>query len=432
MKRILLLALAFNICIAGTAQDIYKQGFLILKGKIKNAKADLVDYWVSGYFRTDVGSFPIKPDGCFEARIPIQHRQGIRINSTDEKNDNSTHFIAKVGDTVEITWDEKAYRPSLTIMGTTPQRTKQLKLEMVADYVFDGRGQALRDSLSKMIPEPSQVVNRISYSGQNQRQRAALETDAFETVSRAYNQQIADLLRIVDSLSINKAGYEDLRYFIAGVYYEHCEVLLRWGLIPRYTLWLTQENNDALHYKRNVFDFLDKKAPNHNILNEVWFRNVPGYRRFLENYVWFGSSLHPSGISVDKSSPWPFDPTLGDYHTAQAELPITGIREWFVNWIIMFGFTHYDFTKVENVYRQAVETITNPYLKTQLEDFHATVSKLRAGSPAPGFTLENEKGKQVSLSDFKGKVVYLNFWGVYCGPCIADFKKQLPENPGTL
>jgi thiol-disulfide isomerase/thioredoxin len=36
---------------------------------------------------------------------------------------------------------------------------------------------------------------------------------------------------------------------------------------------------------------------------------------------------------------------------------------------------------------------------------------------APGFTLQNLDGAPVSLSDLKGKVVVLNFWGTWCDPC---------------
>lgn len=36
---------------------------------------------------------------------------------------------------------------------------------------------------------------------------------------------------------------------------------------------------------------------------------------------------------------------------------------------------------------------------------------------APDFTLENLKGESVRLSDFKGKVVVVNFWGTFCEPC---------------
>jgi len=41
-------------------------------------------------------------------------------------------------------------------------------------------------------------------------------------------------------------------------------------------------------------------------------------------------------------------------------------------------------------------------------------------SDAPGFQVTDLKGKAISLSDYKGKVLFLNFWATWCPPCRAE------------
>jgi peroxiredoxin len=42
------------------------------------------------------------------------------------------------------------------------------------------------------------------------------------------------------------------------------------------------------------------------------------------------------------------------------------------------------------------------------------------GKPAPDFVLNDINGKKVTLAEYKGKVIILNFWATFCGPCKAE------------
>lgn len=50
------------------------------------------------------------------------------------------------------------------------------------------------------------------------------------------------------------------------------------------------------------------------------------------------------------------------------------------------------------------------------------------GKTAPDFTLKDLSGHQIRLSDYRGKVVFLNFWATWCPPCREEIPSMMKLN----
>ena len=55
--------------------------------------------------------------------------------------------------------------------------------------------------------------------------------------------------------------------------------------------------------------------------------------------------------------------------------------------------------------------------------FASSAFALGSGAQVKNFTLKDLSGKNVSLDQYKGKVVVLNFWATWCPPC----RNEMPE-----
>ncbi|MEM9819846.1 MAG: TlpA disulfide reductase family protein [Bacteroidota bacterium] len=64
--------------------------------------------------------------------------------------------------------------------------------------------------------------------------------------------------------------------------------------------------------------------------------------------------------------------------------------------------------------------------EAKVNSIYQKVMRYAEGSPAHPFQLKDINGQSVSLSQFQGKVVYLNFWASWCRPCMNKMRQFKP------
>ncbi len=374
------------------AQNFNDTGYLVIKGNVKNFKEPFFEFGLSDYFTQNTISMMVKPDGSFEKRVPVQDIQTAYFVF----NDSQPFFFSILDkDTISMHWNNANYANTFTIKGKNESRTKELQLQF-----------KLRSFILPLFELQQELYEK---------RKELTNEQKFTLVNQLYNRNVQ---AIFDSTNFFSETVNDM---ITGLYFRYSSILQGANLLPQFKLKLALDSTRPYPH----FAMLDRYA-DFKQLNKNWFWNVPEYRRFIFDYIRFNMPFDSYGTE-DFGSQTPFNFTLNYYYLAQAAIHYTTIKDWFITQSLISGFASYPFADVEKPYKLFMETCATPFLKDKVQKYYEAISLLKPGSKAPEFSLKNETGKIVSLSDFKGKVVYVDFWGVNCGPCIYDIKKYGPQ-----
>jgi thiol-disulfide isomerase/thioredoxin len=181
--------------------------------------------------------------------------------------------------------------------------------------------------------------------------------------------------------------------------------------------WLWAEINYDWAYKMLVYGYA--YGNKNNLTDDYWrWTNIvplkndhalgnEKYQRFILAYTnyWYMKG-------TNEGSPY-----AGQY-TKSAEILDGKTLQYFRAVILVDAINNNNLEMVVDNYKDFLYQNRNPFYAQILSDMYQQKHRYAAGSPAPTFELQNNKGQVISLQDFKGKVVYVDFWATWCGACI--------------
>lgn len=393
-----------SVCVGAQEAMAYKmpeQGSFVLKGKALNIPdgTESFDLAVCHPFDNQMFSVTFDKKGEFCKELPIWGMQDIYLYLED-----AVTVFSYPGDTLKLTFDFADCPASIRLSGTTEERTRELCLSLELYRKF--RQEFL--DLSQLGRERSRTIGYTPDS---------VMLKAIHHYATEYGNMVRQFVDSVGSIA-HEEYLLQRGYFTAMDYAATSPAALR--TLAFTSLRLTCGNRESMLpvYEDVAFNPFSSSAA----LDFMWTYLSVNVGRAVSIFKSDGKKAVSLFDGVREDS---FAKTVA---VADIMIPNRDLREWFLAISYKRGLDLFGWKPTEElkaVGTRLFETMSQPMCKEIVGmTLQRHFSLLVKGAPAPDFTLMDDKGKLVSLSSLKGKVVYLDIWGEGCGPCIYEFKQQ--------
>ena len=356
MKNLLLLLVTISIL---SCQKKVKPTHVIFTGSVENNNANSAKISGNGFEKV----IEITENGNFSDTLKIDKEGYYSLRIGRE----STPVYLIQGANVGLTLNTKEFDESLVYTGDIAAENNYL----AAKY---------------LLSEKEMAFDKV-YS---------LPEDEFIIELNKINSSYSDLLN--SSTEVTK-GF--IKNETKELEYAHINNIENY---EEYYQYLTKDTSfkasESLYNSYKEFNFADNYA----------FENSSAYKTLLTSYY--------ARIAKDAFSNSDKDIALAYLETVDHKFPNGAIKDE-----LMFNYLRYGMkanNALEDVYNLYKASNQNTENLSEVTNSYKTLSNLRPGKASPSFDYENFKGGKTSLEDLKGKVVYVDVWATWCGPCLRE------------
>jgi peroxiredoxin len=363
----------------------------VIKGHVKNFTDKYWELAVTGDLTNYSLKIPVDKYGNFNKVINID---GETEDIYLYLNDEAITVCAQKNDILTINWDNKNFKNTFSI--SSPKKGINERLQT-------------RISIYNLYRKDITELSDTLYSDN------ITDSVKFGKINSLYNKEILTAATHLD--------HSETRKLITDIYYKYTGLLNEYGLLGKYHLCVGGNSNVA----KKLNQLFGPEA--YSIKSEFAYRNCNSYKYFIYSYLNSGKVLKETRIN-DQVLRTGIDhpvPTISGHSAAIDNLNFSGeLRDWYITYMLKIKFGTRSFNDAKSIFEDLMPKVRTPRYADSLKQLYATMLLLKPGSPAPEFSLKNDKGDMISLQSLQGKVVYIDFWGVNCAPCISEIQHATP------